>query len=152
LDKRLNGLAKKYNLNYTRYSDDITFSGEHIQKNLIEIVEEIIRNEGFSINKKKTRLYIQQGKRIITGISVSEATPKIPREKKRLIKQEVYELLKVNDIKTIINTINKDVFFLESLKGKLHFWCHVEKDALFPKQALAKLILLEKQTFIIKEV
>jgi hypothetical protein len=43
-------------------------------------------------------------------------------------------------------------FFLESLKGKLHFWCFVEKDALFPKQALEKLVLLEKQFDSIKNM
>ncbi|MFT6071860.1 MAG: hypothetical protein ACJAQ0_000328 [Dasania sp.] len=139
LDNRFYGLAQKYNLNYTRYSDDIAFSGEHIQKNLIQIVNKIINDEGFSINHKKTRLYVKQGKRIITGVSVSEATPKIPRDKKRAIKQEVYELLKSNNIQDFIKTTHQDVFFLESLKGKLYFWCHIEEDAIFPREALEKL-------------
>ena len=44
LDVRLSKIADKFNINYTRYADDITFSGkqESINNSLLKIVNEII--------------------------------------------------------------------------------------------------------------
>ena len=60
LDRRLKGLAARFNLTYTRYADDITFSSNHYvyaeDGEFRKELQRIITDQGFSINEKKTRL------------------------------------------------------------------------------------------------
>ena len=76
LDRRLNGLAKKYNLRFTRYADDITFSSSHniyndeeFQKELQRIIEE---DQELIINPTKTRLQKTVYRQEATGLIVNE--------------------------------------------------------------------------------
>lgn len=55
LDVRLNNLAKRYNAEYSRYADDITFSGNSNVKNMIPVVTQIIQEEHFCVNEDKIR-------------------------------------------------------------------------------------------------
>lgn len=139
LDLRLSAIAAKHNLEYTRYSDDITFSGNNIPVSLISLFEYIISDEGFCINREKTRLYTKQGKRIVTGVSVREKELKLPRNTKRQIRQDFFELIKKTDSKNFFENLHEDVFFLESLKGRLAFWLYLEPDAEYPRLSLEKL-------------
>ena len=76
LDRELHKLAQEYSLRYSRYADDITFSsnrnvfqkgGEFQQK-----LEEIITNQRFSINEKKTRVQNKNQRQEVTGLVVSD--------------------------------------------------------------------------------
>lgn len=91
LDKRLYSFARTYDLKYSRYADDLAFSGEQIPSKFIEYISDIIRSCGFSVNDRKTILQQQKNRRrIITGISISDDAIKIPREYKRKLKQEIH--------------------------------------------------------------
>ena len=76
LDRQLHGLAKKYNLRYSRYADDITFSsnrnvfqeGGEFQQEL----ESIITRQHFTINEKKTRLQKKNERQEVTGLLVND--------------------------------------------------------------------------------
>jgi len=74
LDRRLNGVAKKYNVTYTRYADDITFSSMHNVYNnggFIQDIYEVINSQNFKINQKKTRLQKRGYRQEVTGIIVN---------------------------------------------------------------------------------
>ncbi len=71
LDLRLTGLAKKLSLEYSRYADDITFSGNHINKKTYLLIKTIIREEGFRINKYKTRFLGIKSRQSVTGLIVN---------------------------------------------------------------------------------
>jgi retron-type reverse transcriptase len=73
LDRRLAGLAKKRGLTYTRYADDLTFSGPaDAVKKLLGIVPVIAKEEGFEINAGKTRLMRASGRQAVTGVIVNK--------------------------------------------------------------------------------
>lgn len=73
MDRRLAGLAKKRGLAYTRYADDLTFSGPEAEtKKLLGLVPKVANEEGFAINHDKTRLMRQSGRQAVTGVIVNK--------------------------------------------------------------------------------
>lgn len=76
LDHRLTGLAKRFNLNYTRYADDITFSSMHniYQENsaFLKELTRIIKDQNFDIKTSKTRLQKTGYRQEVTGLIVNE--------------------------------------------------------------------------------
>ena len=76
LDHKLSGLARRYNLNYTRYADDITFSSSHnVYQETSDFLNElhrIVADQNFHINPKKTRLQKSGYRKEVTGLVVNE--------------------------------------------------------------------------------
>ena len=75
LDRRLSGLARRFNLHYSRYADDITFSSMHnVYKEdgdfRIEL-KRIIEGQNFKMNEAKTRLQKIGEHQEVTGLTVS---------------------------------------------------------------------------------
>jgi RNA-directed DNA polymerase len=126
IDKRLIHLAKKFDLKYTRYADDLTFSGSSISAIFITYVNDIIVDEGFTVNETKTRLYQQKSKRIVTGISVIEKEIKIPRAYKRDLKLELNYILKFGLKSHMLKKKIRKANYLFVILGKVDFWLSVE--------------------------
>ena len=76
LDRRLSGLAASLMLTYTRYADDLTFSGPErllrISGDLRRTIAAIAREEGFAINHRKSTLATRAGRQQVCGIVVNE--------------------------------------------------------------------------------
>lgn len=142
LDARLSGVAKKFHLKYTRYADDITFSGDRISINTLQILDEIIRDQGFQINREKTHLCRSKGKRIVTGLSVANDRLRVPREYKRKIKQEIYYTLKYGYFSHLTHKRIREPFYLDSIYGKLQFWRHIEPDDRFANKVAPNFLRL----------
>jgi len=72
LDRRLSGLASSIGAQYSRYADDLSFSGDRrIVAALLRAVPQIVRHEGFAINPAKTRLMSQTAQQRVTGVVVN---------------------------------------------------------------------------------
>lgn len=133
MDKRLYKLCQEYGYKYTRYADDIAISGSIISPTFIDVVSGIIEDCGFEVNKKKTRLYGEQGNKIITGISLANNEVRVPRGYRRDLEQEIFYILKYGyDAHVKRNKIRKSNY-LQSIIGKLNFWLMVE-----PQNEMAK--------------
>jgi RNA-directed DNA polymerase len=117
LDSRLDALARTRGMNYTRYADDITFSGkaENVVKtkrpNLRMIQEEapdpertsrttdvihaakrIITDEGYRIHEHKKLCIARRGDRqIVTGLVVNDKV-NLPRAKRRWLRAVEHHL------------------------------------------------------------
>lgn len=75
LDKAILNLTKKYEILYTRYADDLSFSYNDIfiKEILLKRIPEITSMCGFKINKSKTHtMSAKSGRRIITGVAVDD--------------------------------------------------------------------------------
>jgi retron-type reverse transcriptase len=75
LDRRLSGLAAAAGSRYSRYADDLTFSGSlalRTQRNrLEELVAEIAQDEGFTLNVGKSRLHVAASRQSVCGVVVN---------------------------------------------------------------------------------
>lgn len=72
LDCRLAGFAKCVGAEYTRYADDLAFSGDEVLEKRIEPfsthVVAILREEGFTVNHRKTRIMRQGMRQYLAGV------------------------------------------------------------------------------------
>ncbi len=75
LDRRLAGLADSLELRYSRYADDLTFSGTTHRltrgSRLAELVAAIAREEGFVLNRDKSELRTQAARQRVCGVVVN---------------------------------------------------------------------------------
>lgn len=87
LDRRIAGLARKFGVNYTRYADDLTFSGplDHKQAfGLTQAVRRIVEAEGFIVNADKTLLLSHARRQTVTGAVVNQTLGLSRQERRRL--------------------------------------------------------------------
>jgi RNA-directed DNA polymerase len=75
LDRRLVGLAAASGLRYSRYADDLTFSGParlHRRRSQFEsIATTIVRAEGFAVNEAKSTTQSAAGRQTVCGVVVN---------------------------------------------------------------------------------
>lgn len=120
LDARLAGLAKSYDCSYSRYADDITFSGNSGIKNIVQIAEAIILDEGYSINTKKTRLAYKYQRQEVTGLIVNEKVS-VPSKIEKELNNAIYFSNKYG----VIDHMNKikcdKAFYMEHLYGLAYY-------------------------------
>ena len=74
---------------YTRYCDDMTFSGDFDCKVVVSFVEAELKKNGFLLNRKKTQLQTSSRQQTVTGIVVNEKL-NIPAAYRRQLRQEIY--------------------------------------------------------------
>lgn len=76
-------IAKEWGCEYTRYADDLIFSGniKFTQKEKLRIAR-LIKEYGFQINNKKTRIIGSGGRHIVTGLVVNHKG--LPLRSKRM--------------------------------------------------------------------
>lgn len=85
--------CRRRNIAYTRYSDDMTFSGDFDKDDVIEFVQENLNQMGFSLNGSKTQ-FIKQGQRqTVTGVVVNEKL-QLPKNYRREIRKEMFYIKK----------------------------------------------------------
>lgn len=86
LDKALNGLAEHAGLKYTRYADDITFSGRtFIAASYLDSVREIVQSHGFDLNDRKSRFLGRANRMEVTGFVINERT-QLPRKWRKKVR------------------------------------------------------------------
>jgi RNA-directed DNA polymerase len=124
MDKQISSFCKERKINFTRYSDDLTFSGNKNIGGIIPYIEQILNNNGFRINQDKLRTRRKNESQEVTGIVVNKKlqAPKYTRKKFR---QSVY-YIKQHGLENHLNHIrNNKGNYLNHLLGVGNFICFV---------------------------
>jgi retron-type reverse transcriptase len=83
LDQRFDRLARSAGATYTRYADDLAFSGDATfaagLRGFSTTVETIVAEEGFVLNHRKTRVMRRHQRQTLTGIVVNDHC-NVPRD------------------------------------------------------------------------
>ncbi len=126
LDKRLSELTIPLGITYTRYADDLVFSGVYIPHHLEVFIQSKIEAYGFSINHQKTKRYEEDDRKMVTGVVVGDIKIRLPKVKRKEIKLEVYYLKKFG----ILDQVNRynDIFYIDRVLGRLSFWKQIEPE------------------------
>lgn len=93
LDRRLAGLARKHGFDYTRYADDLTLSGDDKSKIklLMTVAAKITREEGFRLNREKTRIMRKGHRQQVTGVTVNDCAG-LSRAERRRMRAAIHQL------------------------------------------------------------
>jgi RNA-directed DNA polymerase len=95
IDNRLTKLAEKHSLHYSRYADDLTFSGSiDALKKIKKTVYRIIKDEDLFVNYSKTNLLTKGKPFFVTGLSVNNSHVTIPKKRKIEIEHHLFHCLK----------------------------------------------------------
>ncbi|MDB5155335.1 MAG: RNA-directed polymerase [Mucilaginibacter sp.] len=99
LDIRIQGYVGKRGLTYTRYADDLTFSGFNPNKliQILPIIKQIIKSEKFEVNEDKTRIAGSARAKKVTGLIVSNDTFGIGVQKLKVIRAKIHHLTLPNE-------------------------------------------------------
>ena len=131
-DEKLGRWCSERNIAYTRYCDDMTFSGPKAairESRIISKVKSMMYRMGFMLNDKKTVFISSSQQQRVTGIVVNEK-PVLSRTQRRAIRQEVYYCQKYGAAKSIKRrklNISPDKY-LHSLLGRIAFALQIEPD------------------------
>lgn len=128
MDEELSSLALSKRLTYTRYADDMSFSGDKISITMIGAVSSIVRKYGLEINNAKTRRSGKTSRKIITGVSISSGKMTIPRSYKRQIRQKAHYMLQYGVGNHLKHIGSRDVLAGYRLLGQLAYWHSIEPD------------------------
>jgi len=127
LDIRLSGLGRSFGARYTRYGDDLTFSGPRpfvrSLRVFIPLVTQIIRSERFRVNQKKRKVLRSNQRQLVTGVVVNER-PNVSRKD--------YDRLKAiltNSIRHGPSSQNREqhIDFAAHLRGRVAHVCQLNR-------------------------
>ena len=76
--------AEAHGIRYTRYADDLTFSGEGDTKRIIPFVQKILAQLGYRLDQRKTQLYRRGRQQLVTNLVVNEKVNLRRSERRRL--------------------------------------------------------------------
>ncbi len=129
LDMRLSKLASNHNLSYSRYADDLTFSGNIDKlKSIKKTVVHIVRDEKLFINHGKTKFIKPGGKFLVTGLNIENNKVTVPRKFKKEIEHHLYHCLQNGVTHHLSKAGIPNRNFKEWLLGKIAFVHSIEKD------------------------
>lgn len=103
-DAKIESVAKTFGLNYTRYSDDLTFStrGNDFTRSratrLVANITLLLARMGLYPQERKTKIVPPGARKVVLGLIVDGATPTLAREFRSLLRQHLYYLESVGPI------------------------------------------------------
>jgi hypothetical protein len=95
LDQQLSSLAGELELSYSRYADDLVFSGSKTAK-AIAPASELISEAGWAVNAAKTRVQHRGSRQYVAGLTVfDDVQPRLPKALKHRYRAKAHLIAKV---------------------------------------------------------
>lgn len=126
-DRTVGSWCAQRGIAYTRYCDDLTFSGSFDAGELQGFVQAELRRQGFFLNPRKTRLLPAGGRQIVTGLTVNQH-PAVPPRLRRELRQELYYCRHYGVAEHLART-GRDLpprAYLQSLLGRVGYVLQIE--------------------------
>lgn len=105
---------------YTRYADDMTFSGEFDVEELKRKVLSLLESKHLLLNAKKTRVMNENQRQIVTGLVVNQRIH-LPTEQLKKIRQEIYFIKKFGLVQHLRNMNCTKKNYIKHLYGRINY-------------------------------
>jgi len=147
-DRLIGTWCKERGVSYTRYCDDLTFSGNVPLYGVFKKSKSLLEEMGFEVNEKKTRFITSSDRQTVTGLTVNEKVS-VPSDYKRKLRQEVYYVLKHGIVNTVLFTENKEFIsdgqvdeekYYLSILGRVSYVLQIEPDNRFFSEARKRIM------------
>ena len=128
-DEQIGKWCREQGIAYTRYCDDMTFSGDFDPSDLIQFVRLELKKMGFLLNEQKTKIQRSGQQQTVTGIVVNEKLS-IPADYRRKLRQELYYCRKFGireHLRKIGLDIPEDTYRMQLL-GKINYVLQLHPD------------------------
>ncbi|WP_342045934.1 retron St85 family RNA-directed DNA polymerase [Bacillus sp. OTU530] len=120
IDKRIAAFSRENRIRYTRYADDLTFSGDFQEGKVIKFVDSVLKSKGFAINHEKTRVRLPHQRQEVTGIIVNEKI-QVSREMRRELRKNIYYIKKYG-LDSHLMTVKREKYeYLKHLLGTANY-------------------------------
>ncbi|MCC5518613.1 RNA-directed DNA polymerase [Vibrio splendidus] len=113
--EELERVSDKHHVTMTVYVDDLTFSGEKVNRQFRSLVKKIISKHGHTMHPKKTKLYQGSQPKLVTGVIVSDGVLKVRNEQHLMYSSE---LAQWDSIKNL--PLASETNLVAKLIGRLH--------------------------------
>ena len=146
LDIRIQGYVGKRGINYTRYADDLSFSGLNPSKvlNIIPMIKTIVEDENFLINPAKTRIAGSARAKIVTGLVISNDSFGIGKQKYKNVRAKIHHLT--------LDEEQKNIKLLYEVNGWLSYLNSVDKKRLAKAKKYIKDLTLKYPKTLVAEI
>jgi len=121
-DKALAKVAGAAGLQYTRYADDLTFSGGDGAVGMIRFAEKVLGGLGYELDPKKINIFRRGRRQVVTGLVVNERV-NLPRQVRRRIRAVVHAV-----------TVGREPVWhgrpvsLDAVRGALGWWHQIHPE------------------------
>ncbi len=89
IDQKIEAYCNQNQINYTRYSDDLSFSGDFLPGEIIDFVRPLFKSNGFHLNENKTVVAGKGRQKKITGVVVNQKA-QADKNYRKEIRKEIY--------------------------------------------------------------
>lgn len=126
-DNAVGSWCGKNGIVYTRYCDDMAFSGNFDPHPVIRLVKSELNKMGLFLNDKKTVVVRKGQKHSVTGLVVNERLG-VPSEYKKRLRQEMYYCMKfgVQSHLNVIGRSESEEKYILKLLGRVNYVLSVE--------------------------
>ena len=131
-DEELGSWCEQNNIAYTRYSDDMTFSGDFNPHEVISKVRKMLYKLNLKINNKKIKVIYNHQCQKVTGLVVNKKV-RVSAKYRDKVRQEIYYIKKYG----LLNHLNKIGYqeeptkYLNTLYGKVLYILSINEEKEF---------------------
>lgn len=144
IDKWISEYCIERHIRYTRYADDLTFSGTFSEGDLIAHVRKVLSRLHLNLKEEKTRLMERHQRQEVTGIVVNEKM-QLPRETRRELRQATYYVKKYGLENHVLKRQEMRANYLNHLLGLANFALFVNPNDRDAETAIAVLRTVKSQ-------
>lgn len=119
-DNQISEFCKGHSIRYTRYADDLTFSGDFDENAVLNFVAEVVKKLDLVIHPEKVKLMTPNQRQTVTGIVVNQK-PQVVFHKRNKVRQEIYYIKKFGLVNHMERKGIKKRSYLEHILGKVNF-------------------------------